>query len=299
MTYKEFYGCHLPIITPFNDDYSVDYDGLKRLVNYYIDEIGIDGIVPCGTTGESPTLSNEEHDKVIETVVAETAQRVPVMAGTGSNATKEAIERTKHAEAVGVDASLQVGPYYNKPTQEGFKAHFEAIAKAVDIPLFIYNIPGRTGKNIEPDTIIELSKIENVIGLKDAAGDLGQTMEILNANRGRADKFYHLSGEDPLTYTMMALGGDGAIASVSHIIGSEVVSMCRLIREGDLSAAKDIHYQTLEIIKILFIESNPVPVKEALSMMGLPAGPPRMPLVPMQKNNREKLKNALEALGRI
>ena len=299
MVYKEFYGCHLPIITPFKDDRSVDYNGLKRLVNYYIDEIGIDGIVPCGTTGESPTLSNEEHNKVIETVVEETAQRVPVMAGTGSNSTKEAIESTKHAEAVGVDASLQVGPYYNKPTQEGFKAHFEAIAESVNIPLFIYNIPGRTGKNIEPGTIIELSKIKNIIGLKDAAGDLGQTMEILSANRVREDKFYHLSGEDPLTYTMMALGGDGAIAAVSHIIGSEVTMMCRLIREGDMSAAKDIHFKTLDIIKVLFIESNPVPVKEALTMMDLPAGPPRLPLVPMKKNNREKLRNALEALGKI
>ncbi len=299
MDYKEFYGCHLPIITPFKDDYSVDYDGLKRLVDYYIDEIGVDGIVPCGTTGESPTLTNDEHDKVILTVVEAVSQRVPVMAGTGSNSTKEAIERTKHAEAVGADASLQVGPYYNKPTQDGLRAHYEAIAKETDIPLIIYNIPARTGKNIEPGTIIELSKIKNIIGLKDAAGDLSQTMEILSANRKRDDKFYHLSGEDPLTFTMMALGGDGAIAAVSHVIGSEIVSMCRYMRDGDISAAKEIHYRTLDIIKVLFIESNPVPVKEALAMMGLPAGPSRLPLVPMQKNNREKLRNALEALGKI
>lgn len=299
MEFKEFSGCHLPIITPFKDDYSLDEEGLRRLVNYYIDEIGVDGIIPCGTTGESPTLTNEEHDKVIEIVVKEVGGRVPVMAGTGSNSTAEAIERTRHAESVGADATLQVGPYYNKPTQDGFLAHFEAVAKNTGLPIFIYNIPGRTGKNIEPETILKLAEIDNIIGLKDAAGSLTQTMAILTATKNGKKKFYHLSGEDALTYSIMCLGGDGAIAAVAHVVGKEMVEMCRLALAGEYIKAREIHFHILPMIEMLFIESNPVPVKESLKLMGLPAGPPRLPLVPMRAENREKLKNALTALGKV
>ena len=299
MEFKEFSGCHLPIITPFKDDFSLDEDGLRRLIDYYIDEIGVNGIVPCGTTGESPTLSNEEHDRVIEIVVAEVDGRVPVMAGTGSNSTSEAIERTKHAQSVGVDATLQVAPYYNKPTQAGFLAHFEAVAAATELPIFIYNIPGRTAKNIEPETILKLAEIDNIIGLKDAAGDLGQTMQILATTKNGADKFYHMSGEDKLTYSTMCLGGDGAIAAVAHVVGKEMTEMCRLALAGEYAQARDIHYHILPAINTLFIESNPSPVKEAMSMMGLPAGPTRLPLVPLQPGSREKLKEVLTALGKI
>lgn len=299
MEFKEFSGCHLPIITPFKDDYSLDEDGLKKLVNYYIDEIGVNGIVPCGTTGESPTLSIKEHDRVIELVVEEVDGRVPVMAGTGSNSTTEAIERTKHAQSVGVDATLQVAPYYNKPTQAGFLAHFEAVAEQTELPIFIYNIPGRTGKNIEPETILRLAEIDNIIGLKDAAGDLGQTMKILAATKAFKQKFYHMSGEDKLTFSAMCLGGDGAIAAVAHVVGREMTEMCRLALAGEYAQARDIHYHILPVIDVLFIESNPVPVKEALTMMGLPAGPSRLPLVPLRPANREKLKEALVALGKI
>lgn len=299
MEYKDFSGCHLPIITPFTDDYSVDEAGLRRLVNHYIDEVGINGIIPCGTTGESPTLTNEEHDRVIEIVVEEVGGRVPVMAGTGSNSTKEAIERTKHAESVGADATLQVGPYYNKPTQEGFIKHFQAVAEAVALPVFIYNIPGRTGKNIEPATILKLVEIDNIIGLKDAAADLSQTMTILKSNMGSKKKFYHLSGEDALTYAMMCLGADGAIAAVAHVVGKEITEMCRLAKAGEYIKARDIHYHILDVVNTLFIESNPVPVKEALAMMGLPSGPPRLPLVSMMEPNREKLRKSLEAIGKI
>lgn len=292
-------GCFVPLITPFKDDFSLDEAGLRRLVNYLIEEEKVDGLVPCGTTGESPTLTNEEHDKVIEIVVEEANGRVPVMAGTGSNSTQEAIERTKHAEAVGADATLQVGPYYNKPTQAGLLAHFQAIAEATTLPVFIYNIPGRTSRNIEPATILKLAEVDNIIGVKDAAGDLNQTMALI-AGRNRLSKpFYILSGEDALTFTLLCLGGDGAISAVANVIGREYTQMCYLGLAARYDEARVIHFQTLELVKALFIETNPVPVKEALGMMGLPAGPPRLPLVPLQEQNRQLLKAALINAGRL
>jgi 4-hydroxy-tetrahydrodipicolinate synthase len=299
MHQKDFTGCHIPIVTPFKDDYSIDEGGLKKLVNYLIEEEGVDGIVPCGTTGESPTLSHREHNQIIEIVIKEVNGRVPVIAGTGSNSTQEAIDMTKHAEDVGADASLQVGPYYNRPTQDGIMRHFEAIAKNTKIPHFIYNIPSRTGRNIEPQTIIELSKIDNIIGLKDANGNLMQTMEIIRATKNSPKKFLVLSGEDALTYSMMCLGGDGVICAVGNVIGKEYTEMCKLIKAGEYEKARDIHYRTLPLVNTLFIESNPAPVKEALKMMGLPAGKLRLPLVELRPENREKLRNALKEMGRI
>lgn len=292
-------GCHVPLITPFKDDYSVDWDGLKRLVNYFIEEEKCDGLVPCGTTGESPTLTNEEHDKVIEVVVKEARGRVPVMAGTGSNSTAEAIERTKHAESVGADASLQVCPYYNRPTQDGILAHFETVAKATKLPLFIYNIPSRTGRLIEAKTMIELSKIDNIIGMKDACGDMMITMEIMRGTRGGKKKFYVLCGEDALTFSMMALGGDGGIMAVANVIGREYYQMIHLMLEGKTAEAREIHFQTLPVVRALFIESNPAPVKEAMNMMGLPAGKLRLPLVSLRPENREILRKALIQIGRL
>ncbi len=187
MKIRDFSGCHIPLVTPFKNDYSLDIDGLRRLINYLIEEEKVDGLVPCGTTGESPTLDHEEHNKVIEITVKETRGRVPVIAGTGSNSTQEAIMMTKHAEEVGADATLQVGPYYNKPTMDGMLAHFEAIANHTKLPILIYNIPGRTGRNIDPQTLIKLSEIDNIIGLKDACGDMTQTMDIIAGikKRGR------------------------------------------------------------------------------------------------------------------
>jgi 4-hydroxy-tetrahydrodipicolinate synthase len=292
-------GCHVPIITPFKDDYSVDWDGLRRLVNYFIEEEKCDGLVPCGTTGESPTLTNEEHDKVIEVVVKEARGRVPVMAGTGSNSTAEAIERTKHAESVGAEASLQVCPYYNRPTQDGLLAHFEAIAKATKLPLFIYNIPSRTGRLIEAKTMIELSKIDNIIGMKDACGDMMITMEVMRGTRNAKKKFYVLCGEDALTFSMMALGGDGGIMAVANVIGREYYQMIHLMLEGKIAEAREIHFKTLPVVRALFIESNPAPVKEAMNMMGLPAGKLRLPLVPLRPENREILRQALIKIGRL
>jgi 4-hydroxy-tetrahydrodipicolinate synthase len=299
MNQKDFSGCHIPIITPFKDDYSIDEDGLKKLVNHFIEKEGVDGIVPCGTTGESPTLSHEEHNRVIELVIKEVNGRVPVIAGTGSNSTQEAIGMTKYAEDLGADASLQVGPYYNRPTQNGLFRHFETIAENTKIPLFIYNIPSRTGRNIEPQTIIQLSKIDNIIGVKDASGNITQTMEILKSTKDNPKKFFVLSGEDALTYPMMCLGGDGVICAVGNVIGKEYTTMCNLIKKGDYEKARDIHYRTLPLVKALFIESNPAPVKEALNMMGLPSGRLRLPLVELEPENREKLRKALIDIGRL
>ena len=292
-------GCHIPLITPFSEDGSVDEKGLRELVNYFIEKEKADGLVPCGTTGESPTLSNEEHDRVIEIVVEETRKRVPVIAGTGSNSTKEAIERTQHAEKAGADASLQVTPYYNKPTQAGLIAHFKAVAKETKLPLILYNIPGRTSRNIDPDTLIELSEVENIVGVKDACCDLNQTMAIIEATRNAAQTFYVLCGEDALTFPMMCLGGHGAITAVGNVICSEYVEMVHLMLEGKVAEAREIHYKTLPVARALFIETNPTPVKEAMNMMGLPSGPLRLPLTPLKEKNREILRKALQDLGRL
>jgi len=290
-------GCHVPLITPFKADLSVDETGLRRLVNYFIDEVGCDGLVPCGTTGESPTLDHHEHARVIEIVIDETKGRVPVIAGTGSNNTKEAIQMTKHAEHAGASASLQVCPYYNRPTQEGLLRHFEAVAKQTKIPLIIYNIPSRSGRLIEAKTMIELSKMDNVIGMKDACSDLMVTMEIIRATRNGDKKFYVLSGEDALTFPMMALGGDGGILAVAHILGKEYRNMIKLYLSGEIAEARDIHFKTLPVVQALFVETNPVPVKEALTMMGMPSGKPRLPLVPLKPENREALRNVLTNYG--
>jgi len=289
----------VPLVTPFKEGGEVDEAGLRALVNHLIEVEGVDGLVPCGTTGESPTLSHEEHGRVIEVVVQEARGRVPVIAGTGSNSTAEAIEMTRHAEEVGADATLQVCPYYNKPMQDGLLAHFEAVAKATRLPVILYNIPGRTGRNIEPETIIALSQIENIVGVKDACGDLAQTMRVLEATRKRGEPFFVLSGEDALTFSMMGLGGHGGICAVGNVIGREYTEMVHLMLEGRTEEAREIHYRTLPVVRALFLETNPVPVKEAMNMMGLPAGALRLPLTPMKQSNREVLRKALIDLGRL
>jgi 4-hydroxy-tetrahydrodipicolinate synthase len=297
MQEQSWAGCHVPIITPFKDDYSVDEAGLRKLVNYYIEEVKCDGLVPCGTTGESPTLDHDEHKRVIKIVIDETAGRVPVMAGTGSNSTKEAIEMTKSAEDAGAAASLQVCPYYNRPTQDGLLKHFENIARATKLPLFIYNIPARTGRLIETTTMIALSAIDNIVGMKDACGDLMITMDIIRATRARKKKFYVLCGEDALTFPMMVLGGVGGILAVAHVVGKEYREMVHLCLAGKIDQAREIHYRTLPLVKMLFVETNPVPVKEALAMMGLPAGKLRSPMVPLRPENREALRKAMIQFG--
>jgi 4-hydroxy-tetrahydrodipicolinate synthase len=280
-------GCHIPIITPFKDDLSIDETGLRKLVNYYIEEVGCDGLVPCGTTGESPTLDCHEHTRVIEIVIEETKGRVPVIAGTGSNSTKEAIEMTKRAEGICAAASLQDCPF----------RHFEAIALSTKLPLFIYNIPSRSARLIEAKTMIALSQIDNIIGMKDSCGDMMVTMDIIRATRNNKKKFYVLCGEDALTFSLLSLGGDGGILAVAHVIGKEYREMINLYHSGKINEAREIHFQTLPIVQSLFIETNPVPVKEALTMMGLPSGKLRLPLVPLRPENRETLRNVMMQFG--
>lgn len=299
MAQHNWSGIHIPIITPFRSDDSVDEEGLCRLVDYLIEEQKADSLVPCGTTGESPTLSHDEHQRVIELVIKAAAGRVPVIAGSGSNSTREAIEMTKHAEQAGAAASLQVCPYYNKPEQAGLIAHFEAIANATALPIILYNIPGRTGRLIEVNTLLELAKIDNIIGVKDAAANINQTMALLAGVRRMSKKFYVLCGEDALTFSSLCLGGDGAIAAVAHVIGKELHEMMQAFARGDYKAAQDIHFRTLDIVNALFIETNPVPVKTAMTLMGQPAGKVRLPLVPMQPETREVLRKTLQELGKL
>jgi len=289
-------GVILPLITPFKDDLSVDWDGLRSLIDHYIDDVGVDGLVPCGTTGESPTLSHPEHAEVIRVVTDHTAGRVPVIAGTGSNATSEAIELTRAAKDAGVDASLQVCPYYNKPTQTGLYNHFKAVADAVDLPMILYNIPGRASRNIEPDTIVRLwNDVPQVVGLKDASGDLHQAMLVLRATE--RDTFQVYSGEDIMTFSLLCHGAVGAIAAVAHVVGREVADMCRAVWSGDLAEARRLHFHIMPVVDALFAEPNPIPVKQALEWMGFPAGPLRPPMERMSAPARAILREAMQSGG--
>jgi 4-hydroxy-tetrahydrodipicolinate synthase len=289
-------GVIVPLVTPFNEDLSVDYEGLARLVDYFIEEVGCDGLVPCGTTGESTTLSHAEHVDVVRAVVKQTRKRVPVIASAGSNSTSEAVFLTKAVAEAGADATLQVGPYYNKPTQEGLFNHFAAIAAAADLPLVIYNIPGRTSRNIEPATIARLwEQLPNVVGLKDCSNDLHQMMTIYRSTDPESFKIY--CGEDIMTFSLLCHGGAGAIAAVAHIVGREVKAMCEAVWAGRVEEARAIHYQIMDVIDALFIEPNPTPVKQALEWLGLPAGPLRPPLQRMSPAGQEVLERVLRAGG--
>lgn len=289
-------GVIIPLITPFKDDLSIDFQGLAELVDYYIEEVGCDGLVPCGTTGESPTLSHEEHIQVIRAVVEQTRKRVPVIASAGSNSTAEAIQLTKLAAEVGADATLQVGPYYNKPTQQGLFDHFKAIAGASNLPMIIYNIPGRTSRNIEPQTIARLwEQVPTVVGVKDCSNDLHQTMTIYRSTDPETFKIY--CGEDLMTFSLLCHGGAGAIAAVAHVIGREVKAMCEAVWSNRIDEAREIHYRTMDLVDALFIEPNPIPVKQAMAWLGLPAGPLRPPLTSMTPAGQEVLRAAMRSGG--
>jgi 4-hydroxy-tetrahydrodipicolinate synthase len=289
-------GVILPLITPFKDDLSVDYEGLARLVDYYIEEVKVDGLVPCGTTGESATLSHKEHADVIRAVVDLTKRRVPVIASTGSNSTREAIDLTQTARELGADATLQVGPYYNKPTQQGLFQHFQTIAQAAGLPMVIYNIPGRTSRNIEPQTIIRLwREVPQVVGLKDSSGDLHQAMEIYRGTDPATFKIY--SGEDIMTFSLVCHGAAGAIAAVAHVVGKEVKAMCQAVWEGRIAEARAVHYSIMDVVDALFVEPNPTPVKQAVEWLGLPAGPLRPPLARLTPAGQDMLGRAMKAGG--
>jgi 4-hydroxy-tetrahydrodipicolinate synthase len=292
-----FTGTHTALVTPFTTDGKVDEPRLRQIVEQQI-AAGIDGLVPCGTTGESPTLSHEEHNHVIALVVKFAAKRCKVIAGTGSNSTDEAIFMTQNAKKVGADASLQVAPYYNKPSQAGLYAHFRAIAEAVEIPLILYNIPGRCGVDISNDTMARLRRDlpQYIVGLKEATGVVDRVSQL----RGMVDReFCILSGDDSLTLPMMSVGAVGVISVVSNVIPRELTEMTHAALKGDFERAGRIHAKLFPLFKDLFIETNPVPVKAAMAMMGLIEETYRLPLVPLADANRVQLKKTLQALGLV
>ena len=288
-----FRGALTAIVTPFRENGAIDEEALRRLVEFQIKN-KIDGIVPCGTTGESPTLDYGEHDRAIEIVIEAANGKVPVIAGTGSNSAEEAIEMTKHAADAGADASMQVCPYYNKPTQEGLFRHFSAIAKAVDIPMIIYNIQGRTAVNMETATLARLAKEHsNIIGVKEGSGNLAQMMDVINE---LPRNFAVLSGDDNFTLPLMALGGKGVISVASNIIPREMHDLTEYALKGNFEKARQIHYRLLPLFKGIFIETNPIPIKAALAMKSMIKESYRLPMCEMKPENREKLRKILKGL---
>lgn len=290
-----FEGAFTALITPFDEENNLDEEGFRQNIKSQIDG-GIDGIVPVGTTGECATLSHEEHERVIELSIEAADGEVPVIAGTGSNSTEEALSLTKHAADAGADAVLLVAPYYNKPTQRGLYEHYKTLAKEVDIPQIIYNIPSRTGRNIEADTLAELSKLENVVGVKEASGDLSQVMEIAQKSD---ENFDILSGDDSLTLPILSLGGVGAVSVASNLLPGKVSKMVKSYLEGDAQTAREIHFELLPLFNSLFLETNPGPVKAAMEIIGKPAGSPRLPLVEANEETKNQLKEVLSDLGLI
>ena len=286
-------GCFTAIVTPFRNG-KVDFAALKKIVNFQV-ENGIDGLVPCGSTGEAATLTPEEYLAVIKTVVAAAKGRVPVMPGVGTNSTAKSVDMVKKVSALGVDGLLAIVPYYNKPTQDGMTAHFSALAKATKLPIVLYNIPGRTGVNMLPATALGLrKKFKNIVGIKEASGSLDQVSEIING----ADKdFVVMSGDDSLTLPMMSVGAKGVISVISNVAPAETGLMCCLFLEGETEAAAAIHHVLFPFGKALFAETNPIPVKYAASLLGLCRPEPRLPLLPLSQARRAPLKAAMKKAG--
>jgi 4-hydroxy-tetrahydrodipicolinate synthase len=287
-----FEGVLTALVTPLRDG-AIDETALRDLVERQIDA-GIDGLVPCGSTGESATLSHAEHRRVVEIVVQATRGRVPVIAGTGSNNTREAIALTQHAKEAGADAALLISPYYNKPTQEGLVAHFAEIGRECAFPLIVYNIPSRTGSNILAPTMARIAETPQVVGDKEASGDLEQTAEVIARC---PEDFDVLSGDDALTLPMLAIGAKGVISVTSNVAPAEMVSLVRAFRGGDALHARRVHYRLLPLFDLLFCETNPIPVKAALASMGLIGPEIRLPLLPLSEANRERLQVTLKELG--
>jgi 4-hydroxy-tetrahydrodipicolinate synthase len=288
-----FRGTATAIITPFKKDGSIDEPALRRFVDFQI-KGGVEGIVPLGTTGEYSTQNQKEQQRVIEIVLEQANGRVKIFAGAGSNNTAEVIEKVRFIKQAGADAALVVGPYYNKPTQNGYYQHFKAVADAVDIPIIVYNVPGRTSGNIEAGTILRMAEeIPNVVMVKEASGNLAQVMEIA---RNKPKNFSLLSGDDALAYSIIALGGDGCISVVSNEVPKEYSDLMRLCLKGEWNKALQLQYRLLPLMNINFVESSPIPVKTALAMMGMIEEAFRLPMVPISDPNRAKVKKVLEDL---
>lgn len=288
-----FAGLSVALVTPMHEDGSVNVEMLKKLVDFHVDS-GTNCVVPVGTTGESPTLSHDEHNQVIEIVCAQAAGRIKVMAGTGSNCTAEAIRMTAHAKEVGADGSLQVAPYYNKPTQEGFFQHYKAIAEAVDLPVVVYNIPGRSAKNIEPETICRMAEeCSNIVAVKEATGSLDQASAILSGS-----DLTILSGDDSLTLPLMSVGGSGVVSVAGNVVPKDVLAMIAAFQSGDIQSAMTWHHKLFPLCRdMLGLSTNPVPVKSAMKMIGMDCGPLRLPMTALTADEVQSLKTTLTTYG--
>ena len=290
-------GVYPALITPFTKDDEVDAAGLKRMVEY-VEEGGVAGIVPCGTTGESATLSHDEHKRVIDIVVANA--KVPVIAGTGSNNTKEAVDLTRYAADAGAEACLLITPYYNKPNARGLKEHFRQIGDSADIPLILYNIPSRTGLNMSAETMVEIAaEVESVKGVKEASGNLKQVGAIIKLAKERGLDFTVVAGDDFLTLPIMSLGGKGVISVVANIAPQPMSEMVNAMLSGDIEKAKEINLRLFPLFEAMFLETNPIPVKRTAELMGLPAGHVRLPLGELSEENEHKLRQVLRELDMI
>ncbi len=287
-----FEGLFTALVTPFRGG-ALDEPALRELVERQV-AAGVDGIVPCGSTGESATLAPEEHCRVVEIAVEAARGRVQVVAGTGSNNTREAIDLTERAKRAGADGALLISPYYNKPTQDGIVAHYAAVARATSFPLLVYNIPGRTASNIAPSTMARLADLEHVVGVKESSGDLVQVSQVIARC---PEEFAVLSGDDALALPLLALGGRGAISTTSNVAPAEMGELVRAFRRGDLARARALHYRLLPLMDALFCETNPIPVKAALALQGLIGDEIRLPLTPVTDPNRERLRVVLKELA--
>ena len=293
MMRRTFQGSLVAMVTPFRNG-AVDEAALRELVEFHVKN-GTDGLIPCGTTGESPTLSHAEHKRVIEIVIDTAARRIPAIAGTGSNSTAEAIDMTVHAAKAGADGALLVSPYYNKPTQQGLYEHFAAIAAAAPgLPLILYNIQSRTGVNIETDTVARLAQIPNIVGVKEASGSLDQMTSVILAC---GPDFTVVSGDDSLTLPLMAVGGKGVISVLANLLPREVAELTHAALDGDWKRARELHWKLFPICRAMFMETNPIPIKEAMAMVGLIRAEWRLPMCPMGDANRDRLRKILIHAG--
>ena len=291
-----FKGAGVAIATPFLDNGEVNYDEFERLIEFQIQN-GTDAIIVCGTTGEAATMTEEEHMEVVKFCIEKVNKRIPVIAGTGSNCTKTAVELSKLAEEYGADGVLLVTPYYNKATQEGLYAHFSAVADAINIPIILYNVPSRTGCNIQPETAVRLCREKkNIVGIKDATGNIAQTSRMMQLAEGCIDLY---SGNDDEIVPIMAVGGLGVISVLSNVAPKETHEICRKCLDGDFAGARDLQFKALPLVKALFSEVNPIPVKSALEMIGFKAGPLRLPLTKMETAHEEVLREEMKKFGLI
>lgn len=288
-------GVFTALVTPFHKDGSLDEKALRKLVDFQIDQ-GISGLVPVGTTGESPTLTHQEHHQVIDIVIEQAAGRVPVIAGTGSNSTAEAVSLTQHAQKAGADYTLQVAPYYNKPSQEGFYRHFMTVAEEGGLPVVVYNIPGRSGKNIENETMLRLAEHPQIVGVKEASGSIAQIMNLCAA---KPESFSVLSGDDNLGLPLMACGGDGIVSVASNIIPAEMEALVAALLGGEAARGRELHYKWLPLFKGMFLDTNPIPIKCACALMGMMEESYRLPLTPLSDENRRALNEIMSALKLI